>query len=112
MPSLATYIQTFIVAGSTVTGISYLGNSINPLIAGILSGIPISIPSMLLINGTEKQKKFILSASIMVALLSIITILCWFLYVKRNYTATKSVVISMIGWVIGGIIYYFYMVKK
>ena len=31
MPTLLQYIQTFILAGSTVTGISYLGNTVNPL---------------------------------------------------------------------------------
>lgn len=112
MPSFVTYLQTFILAGTTVTGISYLGNAVNPLVAGILSGIPISIPSMLLIKGTEKQKKFILAASIMVALLSVITFLCWFLYDKRNVSAWNSVIISMVIWSIGGGIYYYYMIKK
>ncbi len=112
MPSLGEYIQTFVLSGLTVSGISYIGNAINPLLGGILSGIPISIPSMLLIQGSEKQKKFILSASIMVAFLSVITILCWYLYDKLNYSAVMSVSISMIIWFIGGILYYFYVVKK
>ncbi len=112
MPTTMEYLQTFILSGSTVAGISYIGNTINPLLGGILSGIPISIPSMLLIQGSEKQKKFILSASIMVAFLSVITVLCWYLYDKLNYSAVMSVSISMVIWLIGGILYYFYIIKK
>ena len=80
MPTLLQYIQTFILAGSTVTGISYLGNTVNPLLGGILSGIPISIPSMLLINEASKKQEFIYSATLMVALLSVVTFICWYLY--------------------------------
>ena len=44
------YVETFLLSGATVTGITYVGNHLNPLAAGIISGVTISIPSMLLIN--------------------------------------------------------------
>ena len=50
------YLETFIVSGLTVTGISYFGNSVNPALGGILSGIPISIPAMLTIASVSNQK--------------------------------------------------------
>lgn len=112
MPTPLEYLQTFIISGTTVTGISLLGNSFNPALGGILSGIPISIPSMLLINSISRQKKFIFSANIMVALLAVVTFLCWFFYVKLNWSNMKSVIVSTTIWLIGGIIYYFLIINK
>lgn len=112
MPTILEYIQTFFISGATVTGISLLGNSFNPALGGILSGIPISIPSMLLINSVARQKKFIFSANIMVALLAVVTFLCWFFYVKLNWSNTKSVIVSSTIWLFGGLIYYFLIIYK
>ena len=101
------YLQTFILAGSTVSGISYLGNTMNPLLAGILSGIPISIPSLLLIKNEKSGKEFIFAASIMVTIVWLITILCWYLYVKQKLSVKKSVIISIICWLLCACIYYY-----
>ena len=107
MTTLVNYLNTFLISGSIVTGISYLGNSINPFIAGILSGIPISIPSLLLIVNKENQKTYLFSATIMGVLLSIVIFQCYYLYVKLNYNASRAVTISMITWGIGATLYYF-----
>ena len=107
MSGISQYIQTFIISGCTVTGISYLGNCFNPLVAGIIAGIPIGMPSVLLINKLDKQKSFISYTSVMVFILNMVTILCWYLLTKANYSAKKSVLISMMVWFIGGLIYYF-----
>ena len=112
MPSKIEYIITFLISGTTVTGISYLGNSVNPLLGGILSGIPISIPSMLLIRHVSKQKDFILAASIMVGLLGIVTFLCYFMYVKLDISNYLSVFISSFVWCLGGILYYYCFLLK
>lgn len=112
MPTVLEYIQTFIIAGTTVTGISLLGNEFNPALGGILSGIPISIPSMLLINSVARQKKFILSANIMVALLSVVTCLCWYLYNRAGWKNYQAVALSIFVWFLGGLVYYFYLIKK
>ena len=106
------YLSTFLIAGSTVSGISYVGNLINPMAAGVISGIPISIPSTLLISGKNKQKKFIWSAFLMVTLLAIITGLCAFLIIKLEIDTLIAVLISFFTWVLGAILYYFYFVKK
>lgn len=106
------YVETFILSGLTVSGISYVGNNLNPLAAGIISGIPISIPSMLLIKGRQNQQQFIWSAFIMVSFLAIITGLCAFLFTKMKMSANASVAISFVSWCIGGYIYYLYIKKN
>ena len=112
MPNLTELISTFIIAGSTVSGISYVGNLINPLAAGIISGVPISIPSTLLIKGKANQNKFIWSAFLMVTLLAFITGLCAYLMIHIKMNTHLAVAISFFAWVIGAIIYYFYKIKK
>lgn len=106
------YLETFVVSGLTVTGISYFGNSVNPALGGILSGIPISIPAMLTIASVSNQKDFILHASIMVALLTFVTFLCWYVYTKWNWKNTHAVGFSMVIWFIGAFLYYFFDIKQ
>ena len=48
----------------------------------------------------------------MVALLSVVTFVCWYLYAKAKFTAKNSVIISFLLWSVGAVIYYFYIVKK
>lgn len=110
--SVSKYIQTFVLAGATVSGIEYLGNSVNPLLGGILSGIPISIPSMLLINSIAKQKEFIYSANIMVALLAVVTCLCWYLFAKLNWSNYHAVALSTGIWAFCALVYYYMIVRK
>ena len=76
MGDIEDLLRTFLVSGTIVSSINYIGNQYNPLIAGIVSGVPISIPSMLLIDGRKKQTAFIWSAFVMVSYLAIITGLC------------------------------------
>ena len=109
---MSEYIQTFVLAGLTVTGIQYLGNAVDPKLGGILSGVPISIPAMLLIKNLGKKKEFIETASIMVTILAGITILCWYLLTKLKWTSHSSVEISIVIWVIISLLYYFLYIKK
>lgn len=112
MDKIVKYITTFLISGSTVTGISFLGNLVSPAAAGVISGIPISIPSTLLIKGKNKQKDFIWSAFLMVSLLAIITGFCAFLIIKVDMNSIQAVIISFISWCIGAYIYYKTMVEK
>tara|TARA_A100001011_G_C14312145_1_gene846090 strand:- start:3321 stop:3659 length:339 start_codon:yes stop_codon:yes gene_type:complete len=112
MSKLIKYGSTFLIAGLTVSGISYLGNLVNPAAAGVISGIPISIPSTLLIKGRDKQKEFIWSAFLMVSLLAIITGLCAYLIIKLDITTIKAVIISFLAWVCGAFLYYKFIVEK
>ena len=112
MKDLSNLLETFLIAGSTVTGITYLGNQYNPLVAGIVSGVPISIPSMLLIKGREKQKKFIHSAFLMVTLLAIITGLTDLLMHYTNMHSINIVITTFLLWCIGAFLYYQYINAK
>jgi len=112
MSKITKYLTTFIISGATVSGISYVGNLINPAAAGVISGIPISIPSTLLIKGRDKQKEFIWSAFLMVSLLAVITGLCAYLIIKIDMSTLKAVIISFFSWCLGGFLYYKFIVSK
>ena len=112
MSNILHYLETFGLSGATVTGISYVGNKLNPLAAGIISGVPISIPSMLLITGKQARKEFIWSAFIMVSFLAIITGFCALLFNHFELSASLSVSISFLTWCAGGYLYYIYITRK
>jgi hypothetical protein len=105
-------LETFFISGATVTSISYIGNQYNPLVAGIISGIPISIPSMLLIKSRHKQQQFIYSAFIMVSFLAIITGLCSYLVTYTSLESIYCVLITFILWCVGAFFYYLYINEK
>ena len=112
MGNISKLVETFLLSGATVTGITYVGNHFNPLAAGIISGVPISIPSMGLIKGRSNQKKFIWSAFIMVSFLSLITGLCAMLMYKTTLSDTYCILISFLSWCLGAFIYYLYIYGK
>tara|TARA_Y100000591_G_C21773907_1_gene667120 strand:- start:937 stop:1287 length:351 start_codon:yes stop_codon:yes gene_type:complete len=112
MKDFGKLLGTFLTSGATVSSITYVGNHLNPLAAGIISGVPISIPSMALIKGRNNQKKFIWSAFIMVSFLSLITGLCSFLMYKTSLSDIYCIVISFLSWCLGAFIYYLYIYGK
>jgi len=106
------YLKSFLMAGSVVAGIEYLANEVDPALAGVLSGIPISIPSILLVKKASDSKEFIWDASLMITILTVITYLTWYLYVKQNVEKETAVAISMSIWGVFAILYYVFIVKK
>ncbi len=112
MGNISKLMETFVLSGATVTGITYVGNHFNPLAAGIISGIPISIPSMALIKGRSNQQKFIWSAFVMVCFLAIITGLCAYLMLKTSLSDIYCIAISFLSWCLGAFIYYLYIYGK
>mgnify|MGYP001106577595 CR=1 FL=1 len=109
---MTNYLKSFTMAGAVVAGIQYLANEVDPELAGVLSGIPISIPSMLLIKKAKDSKEFIWDASLMITVLTIITYITWYLYIKQGVTKEKSVAFSMGLWFVFAMLYYFVIVKK
>lgn len=109
---MTNYLKSFIMAGAVVSGIQYISNEVDPSLAAVLSGIPISIPSMLLIKSSKDSKEFIWGATIMITVLTIITYLTWYLYVKQGFSKKNSVGYSMAVWFIFAILYYLFVVKE
>ena len=112
MVSTESLIQTFVLSGATVAGITYVANSINPLAAGIVSGVPVSIPSMLLVKGRSNQKEFIWSAFIMVCFLALVTGFCAYLMYETTLSDVQSVLVSFVSWCVGAFMYYMYIHGK
>jgi len=100
------YIITFFVSGFIVSGISYLGNLYNPFAASILSAIPISIPSMLLIHSRQKQKTFIEGTVHMIFILMLCNIFCYYLMTSLDYETYTAAILSILLWVILAGVYY------
>ena len=109
---MASYVATFLVSGATVTAVSYIGNHMNPLLGGIVSGIPISIPTMLLIRKRNAQVQFIASATLMLVLLTLATVICYVALKVWRMSAPASVALSVGTWVAGAAAYYLYAVGQ
>lgn len=104
------YLITFFISGFIVSGISYIGNLFSPITASILAGIPISVPSILLIKGRFKQKQFINSAFHMVCILALCTGLCSYLMHYLDLVTFTAVEISILLWLILSTVYYMYSI--
>ena len=104
------YFITFLISGFIVSGISYIGNLFSPITASILAGIPISVPSTLLIKGRFKQKQFINSAFHMVCILALCTGFCSYLMHNLDVITLTAVGISLLLWLILSTVYYMYSI--
>ena len=104
------YLITFLISGFIVSGISYIGNLFSPITASILAGIPISVPSTLLIKGRFKQKQFINSAFHMVCILALCTGFCSYLMHNLDVITLTAVGISLLLWLILSTVYYMYSI--
>ena len=98
----------FCIGGTTVSGISYLSNFVNPLIGGIFAGIPIGLPSVVFIDDL-KVNSYLKNLTFMTYILSLATTIGYLIHTHANLDKYQSAGAAMIVWFIIGFIYYLIM---
>ena len=101
----------FIIGGTTVSGISYLSNFMNPLLGGIFGGIPIGLPSSVFIDD-NKVLSYLENLSVMTIILSIVTISGYLLKKHTKKSKYEIIKITMSIWGITALIYYLLRLYK
>ncbi|GAG78500.1 unnamed protein product, partial [marine sediment metagenome] len=76
--------KEFLIGGTFVAVISGLGNYVDPLLAGLLAGVPIGLPSTIFIIGKTKSKAYVINLTIAVIMLMIVTFLFYYIYIKKD----------------------------
>lgn len=95
-------IKQFIIGGTFVSGISYIGNFADPVLAGLLAGLPIGLPSTYFILNSTKAKAYVSSLALTTILLTMVTCLYYYLYVHAGYLSKNmGIAFSMAIWLIG-----------
>lgn len=100
----------FIIGGSTVALISYLGNFVNPVLAGIFASIPLGLPSGYYI-ASSKAPAYYKNLLIMTTGLLMATAITSILVIEYKVDKNTSIIAGMLTWAIYGAIYYFYQQK-
>jgi len=100
MIDFLTIFKEFMIGGTFVAVISGLGNYVDPLLAGLIAGIPIGLPSTIFINGKLKSKEYVTNLTITSALLLAVTLLFYYIYIKKDIEKKKSIAIAMGIWII------------
>ena len=98
-------IKQFVIGGVFVSGISYVGNFVNPVLAGLLAGLPIGLPSTYFILKDTKAKSYVSNLALTTLLLTLVTCLYYYLYAHTG-TVSKNmgIAFSMTIWLIGVVI--------
>lgn len=95
-------IKQFVIGGAFVSGISYVGNYVNPVLAGLLAGLPIGLPSTYFILNSTKAKAYVSNLVLTTILLTFVTCLYYYLYVHTgNVSKNMGIAFSMSIWLIG-----------
>jgi len=95
-------IKQFVIGGVFVSGISYVGNFVNPVLAGLLAGLPIGLPSTYFILNDTKAKAYVSNLALTTILLTIVTCLYYYLYAHTgNVSKNMGIAFSMSIWLIG-----------
>ena len=103
-------IEEFLIGGTTVALISYLGNYVNPVLAGIFASIPIGLPSGYFI-ATSKIPAYYKNLLIMTTGLLAATAITTVLIIQYKIEKNTSIIAGMLTWAIYGAIYYIYQRK-
>ena len=106
-------MKQFIIGGVFVSGISYVGNYVNPVLAGLLAGLPIGLPSTYFILNSTKAKQYVSNLALTTILLTVVTCLFYYLYVHAGYMSKNmGIAFSMSIWLIGVVLIWQLRVTK
>ena len=100
MLQLFEIMKEFLIGGTCVAGISYIGNYIDPLLAGLLAGIPIGLPTTYFILNKQKSNKYVKNLMLTTVMLTFVTILFYITFVMYNLDKVTGIAISMGIWLI------------
>ena len=92
--------KEFLIGGTTVVAISYFGNNVDPLLAGLLGGIPLALPSLYFVTGDQNVKS-VSTTLLFSTFLLFLTVVTFYVlhYSKRaDIPKNKSLVIAMSVW--------------
>ena len=92
-------LKQFVTGGVMVAGVSYLGNYVDPILAGLIAGIPIGLPTIYFITG-KAAIPYIRNLLITTYLLCFVTTLFYVLYTKLKWDKDRALLVSMITWII------------
>ena len=105
-------LKPFLSGGIFVAFISYIGNIVDPILAGLLSGLPIPIVSTYFISD-KKAPEYVLNLVYTGLMAQFVTVLYYVLYdLRKNVSKNMGIVISMSTWFILVFIIYLYQKYK
>lgn len=92
--------KEFLIGGTTVVAISYFGNSVDPLLAGLLGGIPLALPSLYFVTGEQNVKAVSTTLLFSTFLLFLTVVTFYALHYSKKVVIPKNraLVISMSVW--------------
>jgi uncharacterized membrane protein (GlpM family) len=98
--------KEFLIGGTTVSAISYVGNNLNPVLAGLIGGIPIALPSLYFIKNDRNIK--LVSTTLLVSTLLLFATVVVFYYLRfirsPGLSKNQAIVQSMLVWLVVTII--------
>ena len=98
-------LKQFLMGGTLVSGISLISNYVNPVLGGLLAGVPIGLPTIYFINNINAPS-YIKNLILTTFLLFIITLVYYILYIKYNFGKNITIIYSVSIWLIAVIIIY------
>ena len=101
------YLFIFILTITIMSIISSLKEYINPMLAGILIGIPVVATFSL-----NKSPYNYINNQILVYLLAIFVFISWYFYLINTLSENPHLITNVFGWVICGVILYYYLIKN
>jgi hypothetical protein len=104
------YILIGIIVGIIIAVTIYIADRGFPYIAGLISAIPLSLATIILINKNERSK-FIETFTIGIILYAFFAILLYYFSIIKNYDQQKTIIFCCIGWIIITAIIFIYYYK-
>lgn len=104
-------IKQFLIGGSFVSGITFLGNYVDPILAGLIAGIPIGLPTIYYVK-SSKAHTYIKNLSVTTILLSSVTLLYYYLYVHLKWDKNSTIIFTMTIWFIVVLLIYWFQKKN
>ena len=93
------YISPFIIGGTTVAGIKYLSNIVDPKFAAVLGALPIGLFSTFYIKGEGKLDSYLTNYMLMCVIL-VITAGTFKLLLLKKISRTTSYASTIVFWLL------------
>lgn len=100
-----TLIKEFLFGGIMVSSISFVSKFVDPILAGLLAGIPIGLPTIYFIS-KDKATPYITNLSLTTFILLVFTLIYYYLYTKKKWSKNITILYTMLIWFISVVIIY------
>lgn len=94
------FLIHFIIGGFLISFITYISNNVDPILGGLITGIPLGIFTIFFITNSNTSQQFAFVDLFSTIIMTVVTLIFYYAYAIIKIKKSKALFFSIILWIV------------